>query len=295
MKKAQKEVLIAGAKSVVQYIDNLPTGKFIPSLWSAPNGFINEKILVEDVPVEHLIPNEKKTDNVILQIHGGGYLVALCDPYRDIAIQYSNIAGNAEVFSIDYRVAPTNQYPSALEDAVTVYKWLLKEGYDNNKIIMTGDSAGGNLVLSTALYLRDHNIPLPKIIIAISPWTNVANDFPSIKFNEKKDIILGENGLIMRNQIYDPIYFQGANIKNPYVSPVNGDYKEIGNLLIQVGGHEILLDDALKVAQKARETGCNVKITVYDEMPHDFQVLIPQLEQSQKAWNEIKNFIEENI
>lgn len=176
-----------------------------------------------------------------LQFHGGGYLIALCDPYRDIAIQYSNVAGRAEVF------------------------------------------------------LRDHNIPLPKVIIAISPWTNAANDFPSVKANEKKDIILGEKGLIMRNQIYDPIYFQGANIKNPYVSPVNGDYKEIGNLLIQVGGHEILLDDALKVAQKARETGCNAKITVYYEMPHDFQVLIPQLEQSQKAWNEIKNFIEENI
>ena len=105
------------------------------------------------------MPKEKGTNNIIFQIHGGGYIVALCDPYRDTAVKYSEMVGGAEVFSLDYRVAPTNRYPAALEDAVTVYKWILEQGYDSNNIIITGDSAGGNLALATTLYLKDHNIP----------------------------------------------------------------------------------------------------------------------------------------
>lgn len=251
--------------------------------------------MVEGIPVEHLMPIKRKSDSIILQFHGGGYIVALCNQYRTIAVEYSNCAEGAEVFSVDYRVAPTHQYPAALDDAVKVYKWLLKEGYDNNKIIIIGDSAGGNLTLATTLYLKDHNIPLPKAVIAISPWTNAANDFPSVKLNTDKDVILGRNGLAMGNQIEKTLYFKEKDLKDPYASPVLGDYKGFPNLLIQVGSYEILLDDAKKVAEKARKSGVNIKISIYEEMSHAFQLLIPSLEESKNARTEIKEFIKENI
>lgn len=180
------------------------------------------------------MPKEKGTNNIIFQIHGGGYIVALCDPYRDTAVKYSEMVGGAEVFSVDYRVAPTNRYPAALEDAVTVYKWILEQGYDSNNIIITGDSAGGNLALATTLYLKDHNIPLPKAIIAISPWSNAANDFQSVKTNIEKDVILGRYGLKMSNQIDNPIYFQGANYKEPYLEESKAAWQEMREFLEEI-------------------------------------------------------------
>ena len=138
-------------------------------------------------------------------------------------------------------------------DAVKVYKWLLKEWYDNNKIIIIGDSAGGNLTLATTLYLKDHNIPLPKAIITISPWTKAANDFPSVKLNTNKDVIFGRNGLAMGNQIEKTFYFKEKDLKDPYASPVLGDYKGFPNLLIQVGAYEILLDDEKKSSRKGKK------------------------------------------
>lgn len=292
MKRETEQIIQQTLKKVVPYIDQLPNGEFIPSSWQPPEGFKNEKFKVNGVPVEHLVPQEKGTSKVILQIHGGGYVLAFCDPYREAAVKYSKMAGGAEVFSLDYRVSPTNKYPAALEDAVTVYKWILDKGYDSNNIVIAGDSAGGNLALATTLYLKDHHIALPKAVLAISPWSNAANDFPSVERNTERDVVLGKYGLEMGKQVNDPLYFQGVSYKEVYVSPVLGDFTGFPNLLIQVGSYEILLDDALRVAEKAKKAGVKAKITVYDEMSHDFQILIPDLEESKAAWLEMKEFLE---
>ena len=234
MKRETEQIIQQTLENVVGYIDQLPNGEFISSEWQPPKGFKNERFKVNDIPVEHLVPKEKGTNNIIFQIHGGGYIVALCDLYRDTAVKYSEMVGGAEVFSLDYRVAPTNSYPAALEDAVTVYKWILEQGYDSNNIIITGDSAGGNLALATTVYLKDHNIPLPKAIIAISPWSNAANDFPSVKTNIEKDVILGRYGLKMSNQIDNPIYFQGANYKEPYLEESKAAWQEMREFLEEI-------------------------------------------------------------
>lgn len=280
-------------KGVIPYIDQLPMGQIIPSTWEAPEGFKLKKCMVGEIPVEHLIPDEKGTNRIVLQLHGGGYVVALCDPFRDCAVQYSKMAGGAEVFSVDYRTAPTYHYPAALEDAVAAYQWLLDKGYDANQIIIVGDSAGGNLTLATTLYLKDHGMPLPKAIIAISPWANPANDFDSIQSNAELDVILGKYGLGMGKQIEEPFYFEGADLKEAYASPVLGNYIGFPHLLIQVGSYEILLDDALKTAENARLAGAPVRQTIYPEMSHDFQLLIPMLEESGAAWKEMQDFVNE--
>ena len=295
MNQEKKQLIQNAADTVISYIDQLPTGQVIPSDWKAPDEFTYEKNIINGIPIECLTPKEKKTDRVVFQTHGGGYVVGLCDPFRDGAVQYSNMAGGAKVYSVDYRVAPTNKYPAGLEDAIAAYQWILDQGNDPQKMIFVGDSAGGNLILALTLYLKDHKMPLPKAVIAISPWTNAACDFESVSFNAYQDVVLGKNGLKMGDQVEHPCYFLGADVKNPYASPVYGDFSGFPDLLIQVGSNEILLDDALHTAKAAKEAGVHVRQTTYPEMSHDFQLLFPMLEESKMAWEEMKDFVEEAL
>lgn len=276
---------------IIKGINSVPEGVVVPSEWSAPNGYTLERVEICGISVEHLVPKEKKTNKVIYQLHGGAYVVSLIDYYREAAVQYSNIAGGAEVYSIDYRIAPDNLYPSALEDSVKVYKWILEQGNNNEDIIIIGDSAGGNLALSTTLYLRDNGIPLPKGVILLSPWSNI-NDTPKSRVrNMYKDLLLGKNALNMRKEVLNSKYAGKANKMAPYVSPYYGDYKGCPNLLIQVGSYEVLLDDSLEVAKRAKNAGVYVRQTTYKEMSHDFQLLLPSLRESKAAWKEMKRFI----
>lgn len=277
---------------VIEMLDALPIGVRVQSNWQAPEGYTVEKFEVEGIPVEHLIPAKKTTDRVIYQVHGGGYVIALIDPYREGAIAYSQMAGGAEVFSIDYRVAPKDTYPAALEDSVKVYKWLLEQGYDNENMVIIGDSAGGNLALVTALYLKDHSMPLPNGVIAISPWGRLSDEAESYKTNEYKDCVLGAEGIAIGQQVHHPDYLGTHDYKEPYISPVYADYEGFPNVLIQMGSHEVLLDDATEIAEKAKEDGVNVKFTVYPGMSHDFQLFMPSLPESQEAWGEMSAFVE---
>lgn len=278
-------------KPIIEQLDQIPLGHSIPSDWKVPQGYMLEKTELEGIPVERLMPKEKLTDVVILQMHGGGYVWPYVDGYRDIAVKYSKMIGDGEVFSLDYRVAPTHTYPAALEDTLKIYKWLLEQGYDNEKIIFAGDSAGGNLALVTTLYLKDNDMPLPKGVIAISPWSRISLEAKSITTNLEKDSILGKYGFKIVEQAVNPAYFPDSDREAPYISPVNGNFKGFPNLLIQSGGFEILLDDAVEVGKRAKAAGVNVIQTIYERMSHDFQIFLPELEESKRAWEEMAQFV----
>lgn len=278
-------------KIVLDQIEPLPFGQRIPSTWQPPEGYQYEKIEVEGVVIEHLIPNEKKTDIVVFHIHGGGFEMALIDAYRDGSIGYSNIAGGAEVFNVDYRTAPTDIYPTALEDCVKAYEWVLAKGYKSENILFIGDSAGGNLVLTVTLYLKAHQKPLPKGIIAISPWADLTFEAASRTANIEKDVVIGRGTGKMFNVVQHPSYVGTNDIRTPYISPINGDYTGFPPLLIQNGTYEMLLDDGVKVYEKAGAAGVKVIHTLYKDMSHDFQLFMPDLEESVAAWAEMAEFI----
>ena len=250
-----------------------------------------ETLDVAGVPVEHLVPNNDN-GKVILQFHGGGFLYSYLDNYRDVACMYSKVANGAAVYSVDYRVAPQYRYPCAHEDCLSVYKWLLNKGIKNEDIIIVGDSAGGNLALSIPLQIRDQGMPLPKAVLALSPWANLKGGYKARTENYEKDIILGKYGIKMGEGVWDPTYYtEEENFCNPYVSPVYGDYTDFPDVLIQAGSFEMLLDDAKTVVEKAVAKGVNATLTVYEEMPHDFQLFLPSLEETNRAWYEIHNFL----
>ncbi len=278
-------------KASLAQVDDIPMGQVLPSQWKAPKQYRLDKHMIGEVPLEHLCPNQK-TDKVIFHLHGGGYIARYSDIYRDTSLQYSLLADGAEVFSVDYRCAPTSLATTALDDAIAAYNWILERGYSPENIIFIGDSAGGHLALTTCLYLKDHDMPLPKAVIVLSPWGYAEPTPESRRINREKDLILGSQGAESGKQAYDSDYFKNADKKHPYVSPAYGDYEGFPSMLIQAGSYEILLDDSLMIEKRAKKAGVDVQLTIYPEMSHVFQLVLPMLDESKQAMLEIKKFME---
>ncbi|HKM17340.1 MAG TPA: alpha/beta hydrolase [Limnochordia bacterium] len=237
--------------------------------WNLPDDYSLEIIEIDGIKMEWLKPRDVEPDRVILQLHGGAYILSLKDSgatYRRAALQYARL-GQGAVLTVDYRVAPEHPYPAALEDAVLAYTWLLGQGYLPEQVIIAGDSAGGGLTLATAFYLRDHDMPLPAALITMSAWTN------------------------LNYRSWTPEYVGTASADNPYISPIYGDYHGLPPLLMQVGGGEQLLNDTIAVVQKAKAAGVDVQQTTYPGMFHVFQILFPELPEANAAWAEVEAFI----
>jgi monoterpene epsilon-lactone hydrolase len=234
-----------------------------------PEDYTLEIFEVDGIAMEWVVKKDANPDQAILQLHGGAYTRSLKDngmTYRRAAVQYARISG-AAVLTVDYRVAPKDPYPAALEDALLAYNWLLDNGFTAENIIIVGDSAGGGLALAIVLFLRDNNMPMPAGLITMSAWTN-------LNYKRRK-----------------PAYVGNERADNPYISPVYGEYHDFPPMLMQAGGDEIILNDTLKVAAKAKDAGVLVTQTTYPGMFHVFQMLFPELEDANKAWEEVEEFI----
>ena len=225
---------------------------------------------------------------VVLQLHGGGYIGKIKNAYRDFAVLYAKMPGERAVLSVDYRVAPEDPYPAALEDAYAAYQWLLEMGCRGSQIILAGDSAGGGLALALCLYLKDKGEPLPKKLVLMSPWTDLAATGDSYETNFEKDPLFGNT---TDSMIYSNAYYGENNPKTPYISPLYGDYEGLPPMLFQVGGAEMLLSDSARAAKKAKAAGCEVQLTIYDEMFHVFQLGMKKMKESREAWREVEEFL----
>ena len=225
---------------------------------------------------------------VVLQLHGGGYIGKMKNAYRDFAVLYARMPGERAVLSVDYRVAPEDPYPAALEDAYAAYQWLLEMGCRGSQIIVAGDSAGGGLALALCLYLKDKGEPLPKKLVLMSPWTDLAATGDSYETNFEKDPLFGNT---TDSMIYSNAYYGENDPKTPYISPLYGNYEGFPPMLFQVGGVEMLLSDSARAAKKAKAAGCEVQLTIYDEMFHVFQLGMKKMKESREAWKEIEEFL----
>lgn len=256
--------------------------------WKCPEHLSNQVIEMENFTMELLEPLEEKSGKVILQLHGGGYVAAMKNAYRSFAALYSEIGKGCSVLTLDYRVAPENPYPAALEDAVTAYHWLIEQGYREEDIVVAGDSAGGGLALSLCLWLKNHGEKLPAGIIAMSPWTDLTISGESVETNFEKDPLFGKT---RDSLLYNKDYLGDNDPTNEYISPLFGNYEGFPPMLIQVGSYEMLLSDSERVADKAKEAGVKVKLSVYEGMFHVFQMAMLLMPESKQAWTEIKRFL----
>jgi len=222
----------------------------------------------------------------VLFLHGGGFIIGSPSLYRHVTWRIAE-ATQARVLAVDYRLAPEHPFPAALEDAAAAYKWLLASGADPRQIAMMGDSAGGGLIFSLMLQLRDEGIPLPAAAVALSPWTDLALTGPSLRLNSAADPML--NAEDPPQFVED--YLAGADPRTPYVSPLYGDPAGLPPTIIQVGSDEVLRDDAVRMADRMRAAGCQVELEIWPRMPHVWHVFVPLIPEARRAIERIGSFV----
>jgi epsilon-lactone hydrolase len=250
-----------------------------------------EQLEIEGLYAEWLSSENILADKVILYLHGGGYAFCSANTHRSLAARIGKAAGVKVLFP-EYRLAPEHPFPAAIEDAVTVYRWLLRQGYDSSKIILAGDSAGGGLSIAATLVLRDQNEPLPGAIVCLSPWVDLTSSGESYRKNKEIDPYLSVQG------VRDAALMYAGNensLNHPLVSPVFADLTGLPPLFIQAGNHEILQSDAELLAKQARHAGVNVTFKVWDGMWHVWQISGDTLPEAKKAVSEIGNYLKKTF
>jgi monoterpene epsilon-lactone hydrolase len=251
-----------------------------------------EPVEAGGVKAEWIVPPNAAGDRVILYFHGGGYVMGSINTHRAMVARIAR-ASQARALALDYRLAPEHPFPAAVEDATAAYRWLLAQGYKPNKLIISGDSAGGGLVLAALVAIRDAQLPLPACAVPISPWTDMEGTGASMKTNASKDPMVpaGANGGLFNMA---KAYVGSADPKNPLASPLHADYHGLPPLLIQVGSTETLLDDSTRVAEKAKAAGAKVELEVWDEMIHVWHVFAKLLPEGQQAIDRIGRYVLEH-
>jgi monoterpene epsilon-lactone hydrolase len=203
---------------------------------------------------------------VLLYFHGGAYVLGSAADSAGLAADVARRAG-ARAISVDYRLAPENPFPAAVDDAVAAYRALLHEGTPSSKITFVGESAGGGLAVATLVALKDAGLPQPSSAVVFSPWTDLTLSGGSLVGKADADPALTSRGL--RTRARD--YLGDTNPASPLASPIFADLSGLAPLLIQAGSHEILLDDAVRLAARAAEHDVRVELQVWPHVPHVFQ------------------------
>lgn len=264
--------------------------RLVEPAWKVPDCFTMTHIDMDNFSMKLLASKDNPNmEKIILQLHGGGYMGAVRNAYYVFAGLYNEVSHGMAVLTPDYRVAPEHPYPAALEDAVAAYQWILDRGWFGDQIIVAGDSAGGGLAMALVMYLRDHGMPLPSGIVAMSPWTDLTASGESYETNYDKDPLFGNT---KESLIYLSEYAKDHDPMDPYISPLFGDFREFPPMLIQVGSIEMLLSDSVSAAAKARQQGVKVRLSIYEGMFHVFQMAYLNIPESKRAWAEVGKFIE---
>ncbi|MER7639376.1 alpha/beta hydrolase [Streptomyces sp. NPDC126522] len=224
--------------------------------------------------------------HVVLYFHGGVYVLGDAFSSAGLASQVGRRA-DAKVVSVDYRLAPEHPYPAAVDDALAVYEALLEDGVAPSDIVLAGDSAGGGLAVATLVNARDHGLPLPAAAYLMSPYADLTLAGASIDTKRKADPLLSRE--LLEPRVTD--YTAGQDASLGLISPVFADLSGLPPLLIQVGSHEVLLDDAVRLAQQAAGADVEVILDVTPGVPHVFQAYGPLLDEATAALDRAGQFL----
>jgi monoterpene epsilon-lactone hydrolase len=226
------------------------------------------------------------SDSVILYFHGGVYVIGSAAASVPLVGDLVRRTG-VNAITLDYRLAPEHPYPAAVEDARAAYEGLLKQGVDPGQIVLAGESAGGGLAVATLLASRQAGLPMPACAFLMSPYADLTLSGETLFDRQSLDPVLTPEGLRVRA----PEYVAGAHAADPLISPIFGDLTGLPPLLIQVGSHEILLSDALRLAGCAAMTDVAVTLDVTPGAPHVFQGFAGLLDEAGTALDRASDFM----
>ncbi len=249
-----------------------------------------EPVKIGDMQAEWIIPSEIKNDSTILYLHGGGYCLGSITTHRSM-VSFLAKASKSKALMIDYRLAPENPFPAAVEDAVSAYRWLLARGTQPQRLVISGDSAGGGLTVATLVDLKEKGEPQPAAAICLSPWVDLEGIGDSMVTKAEEDQMLTREELIE----FSNNYLAAADPRSPLAAALYADLQGLPPLLIQVGTAEVLLDDATRLAARAKDAGVPVVLENWDDMFHVWQMLIGLgVPESQDAIDVIARFIKQH-
>ena len=244
-----------------------------------------ERVSAPGAPVEWLRPPGAVAGRVVLYLHGGGYVIGSPRSHRHLAAAIASAAA-ASALLLDYRLAPEHPYPAAVDDATAAYRWLLDQGIAPEHVVIAGDSAGGGLTVATLLALRDARVPLPAGGVCISPWVDLTCSGESYRTKAGVDPIVQQAGVAEMAQAY----LGTASPRTPLASPLFADLRGLPPLLIHVGSDEVLLDDAVQLAARAKAAGVETTIEVWERMIHVWHWFLPMLDEAHAAVETIGRF-----
>lgn len=244
-----------------------------------------EQVGAGGVAAEWVYVPSASENKVIIYLHGGGYMIGSARTHR-VPMSYLSRASGARVLVLNFRLAPEHPFPAAVEDSVAAYRWLLSEGISPGNIVIGGDSAGGGLTLATLIALRYMGDPLPAAGISHSGWCDLANTGETFVTKAEEDPIIDRD--MVENMA--ETYLGTRSRTTPLASPYYADLKGLPPLLMQVGGSEVLLDDSIRTAERAKEAGVDVTLKVWDGMPHVWQVFASFVPESQQSIEECGEF-----
>ncbi|MDV2438250.1 alpha/beta hydrolase [Acinetobacter gerneri] len=242
-------------------------------------------VRIAGIHAEEIKPQSKSTQ-MIFHIHGGAFFVGSIKTHRAFLSEVAERT-QMQVLHLNYPLSPEARYPDALDAIYDVYSTLLDQGVLAKDIIVSGDSCGANLALALCLRLKQEDLEMPSGLMLLSPFLDLTLTSESLRYNEKLDALLSVEALETGISFYLP---KNIDKSDPFVSPIFGDFAGLPPTLVQVGSKEILLDDAKRFEDKAKEAGVDVRYKLYTGMWHNFQMFSPWFEEAKKAIADIADF-----
>ena len=230
------------------------------------------------VPIAEITIDGVEPRHVVLYFHGGVYVLGDAFLAADLASQVGRRT-RSRVISVDYRLAPEHPYPAAVDDALAAYEALLNNGTAPSDIAFAGESAGGGLAIATLVNARDHGLPMPAAAYVMSPYVDLTLAGATMETRRAADPLLSPQAL--RARVSD--YTAGQDAALGLISPIFADLSGLPPLIIQAGTHEVLLDDALRLAGQAATADVEVILDITPGVPHVFQAFHAMLDEAAGA------------
>ena len=254
-----------------------------------PEDAVFEQVGAGGVSAEWISTPGVAEDRVVMYLHGGGYMIGSMRTHRS-PLSYLSRVSDARVLGLNYRLAPEHPFPAAVEDSVAAYRWLLAEGVSPRRIAIGGDSCGGGLTIATLVALKYFGDPLPAAGISHSGWTDLAHTGDTFETKAEEDPLIDKEML----EGMAAAYLGDRSRTIPLASPYYADLQGLPPLLVQVGTAEVLLDDSLRLADRAKEAGVDVTLEVWDDMPHVWQAFASFLPEAREALDHCGQFVQKH-
>jgi acetyl esterase/lipase len=245
------------------------------------------------LPVEWVTPvslTQPDTSPICLYLHGGAFVMGGLNSHRDLAAQLAQRA-QVRLLMVDYRLAPEHPFPAALDDALAVYRALLAQGIPAQRLLLGGDSAGGNLALGTAQAIQAQGLPLPAALVLFSPWLDLTGQSPSRQANAATDVMLSQQVLDEAAALYAP----GMALGDARLSPLFGPLAGLPPCLLVASRAEILIEDARRLQQQMLAAGGQVELLEWGHTPHAFPVMARYLPEGRAALDQAVRFIRQRM